>query len=49
MVWFLEHSAEYNLYFKQSKCVFDATEIPLLGVHVEGGKIQIEEEKVTAV
>lgn len=48
-VRFLERAAEYNLCFKRSKCVFDATEIPLLGVRVGGGKIQMEEEKVAAV
>jgi len=31
----LEGSKRYNLYFKQSKCNFDAEEIPILGIVVE--------------
>jgi hypothetical protein len=46
---FLERAAEYNLCFKRSKCIFDAPEIPLLGVRVGNGQIQMEEEKVAAV
>ena len=46
---FLERAAEYNLCFKRTKCIFDAKEIPMLGVRVGDGKVQMEEEKVTAV
>ena len=43
---FLKIVEKHNLCFKQSKCNFNATEIPILGVRVGNGKVQIEEEKV---
>jgi len=46
---FLKIVEKHNLCFKQSKCNFNATEIPILGVRVGNGKVQIEEEKVKAI
>ena len=46
---FLKIAEKHNLYFKQSKCNFNVTEIPILGVWVGNGKVQIEEEKVKAI
>jgi len=46
---FLKIAEKYNLYFKQSKCNFNVTEIPILEVWVGNGKVQIEEEKVKAI
>jgi len=37
------------LCFKQSKCDFNVTEIPTLGVQVGNREVQIEEEKVKAI
>jgi len=46
---FLKIAEKHNLYFKRSKCDFNATEIPILGVWVGNRKVQIEEEKVKAI
>ena len=46
---FLKIAEKHNLCFKQSKCNFNATEIPILGVQVGNGEVQIEEEKVKAI
>lgn len=46
---FLERAAQYNLCFKRTKCLFNVQEIPMLGVRVGDGKVQMEEEKVAAV
>ena len=46
---FLKIAEKYNLYFKQSKCNFNVTEIPILEVWVGNGKVQIEEEKVKVI
>ena len=40
---------KHNLCFNQSKCDFNATEIPILGVQVGNGEVQIEEKKVKAI
>ena len=40
---------EHNLCFKRSKCNFNIEEIPILGVVVGKGQIQIEQEKIKAV
>jgi len=45
----LKIAERYNLYFKRSKCDFDIEEIPILGVVVEQGEVQIENDKVKAV
>jgi len=39
---FLKIAEKYNLCFKRSKCDFNATEIPILGVWVRNGKVQME-------
>ena len=46
---FLKIVEKHNLYFKQSKCDFNTTEIPILGVQVRNGEVQIEEEKVKVI
>jgi hypothetical protein len=46
---FLKIADRHNLYFKQSKCDFDATEISLLGTVIGNGKATMEKEKVEAV
>ena len=46
---FLKIAEKHNLCFKWSKCDFNTTEIPILGVQVGNGEIQIEEEKVKAI
>jgi len=46
---FFKIAEKHNLCFKWSKCDFNATEIPILGVWVGNGKVQIEEEKVKVI
>jgi hypothetical protein len=46
---FLKIADKHNLYFKRSKCDFDAMEISLLGTVVRNGKATMEKEKVEAV
>jgi len=46
---FLKIAQKHNLCFKQSKCDFNITEIPILGVRVGNGKVLMEEEKVKAI
>ena len=46
---FLKIVEKHNLCFKQSKCDFNATEIPILGVRVGNGEVQMKEEKVKAI
>ena len=46
---FLKIAEKHNLYFKQSKCNFNTTEIPILGIQVRNGEVQMEEEKVKAI
>jgi len=46
---FLKIAEKHNLCFKRSKCDFNATEIPILGVQVGNGEVQIEEEKVKVI
>jgi len=46
---FLKIAEKHNLCFKQSKCDFNTTEIPILGVRVGNGEVQIEEAKVKAI
>jgi len=40
---------KHNLYFKQSKCDFNVKEIPILGIVVGRGEVQMENNKVKAV
>jgi len=46
---FLKIAEKHNLCFKWSKCNFNATEIPILGVRVGNGEVQMKEEKVKAI
>jgi len=46
---FLKIAEKHNLCFKRSKYDFNATEIPILGVRVGNGEVQIEEKKVKAI
>jgi len=48
-VQFLKIVEKHNLCFKRSKCDFNIEEIPILGVVVGKGQIQIEQEKIKAV
>jgi len=48
-VRFLKIAEKHNLYFKRSKCNFNMEEIPILGVVVGKGQIQMEQEKIKAV
>ena len=46
---FLKIAEKHNLCFKRSKCDFNMEEIPILGVVVGKGQIQMEQEKIKAV
>ena len=46
---FLKIAEKHNLCFKRSKCNFNTTGIPILGVQVRNREVQIEEEKVKAI
>jgi len=46
---FLKIAEKHNLCFKRSKCDFNTIEIPILGVRVGNGEVQMEEEKVKAI
>jgi len=48
-VRFLKIAEKHNLCFKRSKCNFNIEEIPILGVVVGKGQIQMEQEKIKAV
>jgi len=48
-VRFLKIAEKHNLCFKRSKCDFNMEEIPILGVVVGKGQIQMEQEKIKAV
>ena len=49
MIWFLKITEKHNLCFKQSKCNFNMEEIPILGVVVGRGQVQMETDKVKVV
>jgi len=49
IIRFLKIAKKHNLCFKRSKCSFNATEIPILGVRVGNGEVQIEKKKVKAI
>ena len=49
IIRFLKIAEKHNLCFKRSKCDFKIEEIPILGVVVGKGQIQIEQEKIKAV
>ena len=46
---FLKVVEKYNLCFKQSKYDFNIEEIPILGVVIRRGQVQIETDKIKAV
>jgi len=46
---FLKIAEKHNLCFKWSKYNFNTTEIPILGVQVGNGEVQMEKEKVKAI
>jgi len=48
-VRFFKIVEKYNLCFKRLKCDFNMEEIPILGVVVSKGQIQIEQENIKAV
>ena len=48
-IQFLKITERHNLYFKRSKCNFNIEEIPILGVIVGKGQVQMETDKVKAV
>ena len=48
-IQFLKIAEKHNLCFKRSKCDFNMKEIPILGVVVGKGQIQMEQEKIKAV
>jgi len=48
-IQFLKITEKHNLCFKQSKCDFNMEEIPILGVVIGRGQVQIETNKVKAV
>jgi len=45
----LEIADKHNLCFKRTKCEFNATEIPILGVRVGRGEVKMENEKIKAI
>ena len=49
IICFLKIAGKYNIWFKQSKYNFNAKEIPILGVVVGRGEVQIENDKVKTV
>ncbi len=46
---FLKIAEKHNLCFKRSKCNFNMEKIPILGVVIGKGQIQMEQEKIKAV
>ena len=49
MIRFLKIMEKHNLYFKWLKCNFNMEEIPILGVVIGRGQVQMEANKVKAV
>jgi len=47
-ICFLKIVEKHNLCFKQSKCDFNMEEIPILGVVIERGQVQMGADKVKA-
>jgi len=48
-ICFLKVAEKHNFCFKQSKCNFDAEKIPILGVVVRQGEVQMENNKIKVV
>ena len=49
MICFFKIVKEHNLYFNQSKCNFNIEELPILGIVVGRGQVQMKNDKVKAV
>ncbi len=49
MIQFLKITEKHNMCFKWSKCDFNMEEIPILGVIVGKGQVQIEADKIKIV
>ena len=49
IVQFLKIVEKYNLCFKWLKCDFNIEEIPILGVVIGKGQVQMENNKVKAI
>jgi len=49
MICFFKIVEEHNLYFNQSKCDFNIEELPILGIVVGRGQVQMKNDKVKAV
>ena len=49
MIRFLKVTEKHNLCFKQSKCDFNMEKIPILGVVIGRGQVQMEADKFKAV
>ena len=49
MIQFLKITEKHNLCFKQLECDFNMEEIPILGVVIGRGQVQMENDKVKAV
>ena len=49
IIRFLKIIEKHNLYFKRLKCNFNMKEIPILGVIVGKGQVQMEQVKVKVV
>jgi len=48
-IQFVKIAEKHNLYFKQSKYDFDIKEISTLGVVVERGEVEMENDKIKVV
>jgi len=48
-IQFLKIAGKHNLCFKQSKYDFDVEKIPILGVVVGRGEVQMENDKIKVV
>ena len=46
---FLKIAEKHNLCFKRSKCNFNMEKIPIFGVVIGKGQIQMEQEKIKAM
>ena len=49
IIQFLKIAEKHNLCFKRSKCDFSMEKIPILGVVIGKGQIQMEQEEIKAV
>jgi len=49
MIQFLKITEKHNLCFKRSKYDFNMKEIPILGVIIGKGQVQMEQDKIKAV